>query len=179
MKNYTPDGILSWRESVGDDVADYVMRIATTRGNKVHKLIENCLSNKPETDLVGNHGVLAAGLFQLMIPALDKIDQIRFLEKAIYSKRLRLAGTADCIAEYDGKLSIIDFKTASRKRDEINENYLVQATFYSIAWEELTGEKIEQIVILTVTEDGTLDVHKDDPSLYVEKLEQMIAEHNS
>ena len=139
LKNYTPDGILSWRESVGDDVADYVMRTATTRGNKVHKLIENCLSNKPETDLVGNHGVLAAGLFQLIIPALDEIDQIRFLEKAIYSKRLRLAGTADCIAEYDGKLSIIDFKTASRKRDEINENYLVQATFYSIAWEELTG----------------------------------------
>ena len=179
LKNYTPDGILSWRESVGDDVADHVMRTATTRGNKVHKLIENCLSNKPETDLVGNHGVLAAGLFQLMIPALDKIDQIRFLEKAIYSKRLRLAGTADCIAEYDGKLSIIDFKTASRKRDEINENYLVQATFYSIAWEELTDEKIEQIVILTVTEDGTLGVHKDDPSLYVEKLEQMVAEHNS
>ena len=51
LKNYTPDGILSWRESVGDDVADHVMRTATTRGNKVHKLIENCLSNKPETDL--------------------------------------------------------------------------------------------------------------------------------
>ena len=85
LKNYTPDGILSWRESVGDDVADHVMKTATTRGNKVHKLIENCLSNKPETDLAGNHGVLAAGLFQLMIPALDKIDQIRVLEKAIYS----------------------------------------------------------------------------------------------
>ena len=145
----------------------------------MHKLIENCLSNKPETDLVGNHGVLAAGLFQLMIPALDKIDQIRVLEKPIYSKRLRLAGTVDCIAEYDGKLSIIDFKTASRKRDEINENYLIQATFYSIAWEERTGEKIDQIAILTVTEDGTLGVHKDDPSLYVEKLEQMVEEHNS
>jgi genome maintenance exonuclease 1 len=179
LKNYTPDGILSWRESVGDDVADHVMRTATTRGNKVHKLIENCLSNKPETDLVGNHGVLAAGLFQLMIPSLDKIDQIRVLEKAIYSKRLRLAGTVDCIAEYDGKLSIIDFKTASRKRDEINENYLVQATFYSIAWEERTGEKIDQIVILTVTEDGALDVHKDDPSLYVKKLEEMIEEYKT
>ena len=55
----------------------------------------------------------------------------------------------------------------------------MQATFYSIAWEERTGEKIDQGVILTVTEDGTLDVHKDDPSLYVEKLERMVAEHNS
>ena len=62
---------------------------------------------------------------------------------------------------------------------EINENYLVQATFYSIAWEERTGEKIDQIVILTVTEDGALDVHKDDPSLYVKKLEEMIEEYKT
>ncbi len=179
LKDYTPEGILEWRKSVGDDVADHVMRNATARGNKVHKIIENCLSNKPETDLVGNHGVLAAGLFQLMVPALDKIDQIRGLEQAVYSKRLGVAGRIDCVAEYDGKLSTIDFKTASRKRNEINENYLVQATFYTLAWEECTNEKIDQIVILTVTEDGTLDVHKDNPSLYVEKLEKMIEEYNS
>ena len=179
LKNFTPESILSWRDSVGDDVANHVMRNATTRGNKVHEIIENCLSNKPEADLVGNHGVLAAGLFQLMIPALDKIDQIRVLEQAIYSKRLRLAGRADCIAEYDGKLSIIDFKTGRKLYGEVNENYLVQTTFYSIAWEERTDEKIDQIVILTVTEDGKLDVHKDDPALYVEKLEQMVKEHNS
>ena len=179
LKAYTPKGILEWRESVGDDIANYVMRNATARGNKVHKIIENCLSNKPETDLIGNHGVLAAGLFQLMIPALDKIDQIRGLEQAVYSKRLGVAGRIDCVAEYDGKLSTIDFKTASRKRDEVNENYLVQATFYTLAWEECTNEKIDQIVILTVTEDGTLDVHKDNPSLYVEKLEKMIEEYNS
>ena len=61
----------------------------------------------------------------------------------------------------------------------MNENYLVQATFYAIAWQEHTSEKIDQVVILTVTEDGALVVHKDDPSLYVEKLEKMIAEHNS
>ena len=179
LKDYTPEGILEWRENVGDDVADHVMRNATARGNKVHKIIENCLSNEPENDLVGNHGVLAAGLFQLMIPALDKIDQIRGLELALYSKRLGVAGRTDCIAEYDGRLSTIDFKTASRKRDEMNENYLVQATFYAIAWQEHTSEKIDQVVILTVAEDGALVVHKDDPSLYVEKLEQMIAEHNS
>ena len=179
LKAYTPKGILEWRESVGDDIANYVMRNATARGNKVHKIIENCLSNEPETDLIGNHGVLAAGLFQLMIPALDKIDQIRGLEQAVYSKRLGVAGRIDCVAEYDGKLSTIDFKTASRKRDEINENYLVQATFYTLAWEECTNEKIDQIVILTVTEDGALDVHKDNPSLYVEKLEKMVKEYNS
>ena len=101
------------------------------------------------------------------------------MEKAVYSSRLKLAGRIDCVAEFEGKLSIIDFKTASRKRDKVNENYLIQSTFYSLAWEERTGEKVDQIVILTVTETGQLDIHKDDPSLHVEKLEKMIAEHNS
>jgi len=179
LKNYTPDGILSWRESVGDDVADYVMRTATTRGNKVHKLIENCLSNKPETDLVGNYGELAARMFSQMIPALDKIDRIMALEQGLYSTNLGIAGRVDCIAEYDKELSVIDFKTATRKRDERNENYLVQASFYSIAWEERTGEKINQIAILTTTEDGKLDVYRDDPSKYVGRLEEMIEEYKT
>ena len=179
LKNYTPDGILSWRESVGDDVADHVMRTATTRGNKVHKLIENCLSNKPETDLVGNYGELAARMFRQIIPALDKIDRIRALEEGLYSTRFGIAGRVDCIAEYDKKLSVIDFKTATRKRDEKNENYLVQASFYSIAWEERTGEKINQIAILTTTEDGELDVYRDDPSNYVGRLEEMIEEYKT
>ncbi len=179
LKNFTPEGILEWRNNVGEDVANYVMRTAKTRGDKVHKIIESCLSNEPENDLVGNHGVVAAGLFGLMVPALDKINRIRGLEKAVYSSRLKLAGRIDCVAEFEGKLSIIDFKTASRKRDKVNENYLIQSTFYSLAWEERTGEKVDQIVILTVTETGQLDIHKDDPSLHVEKLEKMIAEHNS
>ena len=179
LNNFTPDGILEWRNNVGEDVANYVMRTAKTRGDKVHKIIESCLSNQPENDLVGNHGVVAAGLFGLIVPALDKIDRIRGLEKALYSSSLKLAGRVDCVAEFEGKLSIIDFKTASRKRNEVNENYLIQATFYSLAWEERTGEKVDQIVILTVTETGQLDIHKDDPSLYVEKLKKMVAEHIS
>ena len=179
LKNFTPEGILEWRKSVGEEAANEVMKAATARGSKVHKIIESCLSNEPENDIVGNHGVVAAGLFGLMVPALDKIDRIRGLEKAVYSSRLKLAGRIDCVAEFDGKLSIIDFKTASRKRDEVNENYLIQATFYSLAWEERTGEKVDQIVILTVAETGQLDIHKADPSLYVEKLEKMIAEQNS
>ena len=118
-------------------------------------------------------------MFSQMVPALDKIDRIRALEQGLYSKRLGIAGRVDCIAEFDGKLSTIDFKTATRKRDEINENYPVQATFYSIAWEERTGEKIEQIVILTTTETGELDVYIDDPLKHVGRLEEMINEYKS
>jgi len=179
MKNFTPEGILEWRKKVGAEVANVVMKAATDRGSKVHNIIESCLSNKPENDLLGNYGELPARLFNQMITALDKINMIRALEKGLYSTQLGIAGTVDCVAEYEGKLSIIDFKTARRKWDEINETYLVQATFYSIAWEERTGEKVDQIAILTTTETGELHIHKDDPSKYVNRLNQMIQEYKS
>jgi len=174
-----PDGISDWRESVGDDVANYVMRIAALRGNKVHKIIESYLSNESQNDLVSEYGILAAGLFELMNPALDRIDKIRTLEQALYSKKLKVAGRTDCIADFDGKLSIIDFKTSSKVRDEPNENHLLQATFYATAWEEQTGEKAEQIVIITGADNGQMDVKIDDPSKYIEKLKKIIEEYRS
>jgi len=175
----TPEGILEWRESVGNDVADYVMRIAAIRGNKVHKIIESYLSNEPQNNLVNEYGILPAGLFSLMNPALDRIDKIRVLEQALYSEKLGVAGTTDCIADFDGKLSTIDFKTSTKIRDEPNENYLLQATFYAAAWEEQTGEKVEQIVIITGADNGQMDVKTDDPSKYIDKLKKIIEEHNS
>ena len=179
LKNFTPEGILEWRKAVGEEVANEVMRAAADRGSKVHKIIENCLSNKPENDLVGNYGELAARMFSQMVPALDKIDRIRALEKGLYSTRFGIAGRVDCIAEYDKELTVIDFKTSTRKRDERNETHLVQASFYSLAWEERTGEKVNQIAILTTTEDGKLDVYRDDPSNHVGRLEEMIEEYKT
>ena len=177
LASETPPGILEWREAVGDDVADYVMRKAGDRGTKVHDIIELYLSNKPLDDLSITYGILASGLFNLMIPALDRIDNIRVLEKGLYSDRLGVAGRTDCIAEFDGKLSTIDFKTTSKKRDEINENYLIQATFYSLAWEEITGQKIDQIVIITGAEDGQMSIEISEPSKYVEKLERLVEKY--
>ena len=179
LKNFTLQSILDWKKSVGDDVANERLRHGADRGSKVHQIIENCLSNKPETDLVGNYGELAARMFSQMIPALDKIDRIRALEQGLYSTKYGIAGRVDCIAEYDKELTVIDFKTATRKWDERNQNHLVQASFYSIAWEERTGEKVNQIAILTTTEDGELDVYRDDPSNYVGRLEDMIEEYKT
>jgi len=179
LSSLAPQEILDWRESVGDDVANYVMRVATTRGSKLHNIIESYLSNEPQNDLVGEHGILAAGLFNLMRPALDKIDKIRALEQTLYSKNLSVAGRTDCIADFEGNLSTIDFKTTSKIRDETNENYLLQATFYATAWEEQTGERIKQIVIITGAENGQLDVKTDDPSQYIDKLKKIIEEHRA
>ena len=177
LSSQTPQGILEWRKSVGEDVANYVMRTAASRGSRVHDMIEAYLSNKPLGNLTTDYGVLAAGLFNLMVPILDRIDNVRVLEKGVYSERLGIAGRADCIAEFDGKLSTIDFKTASKQRDEINENYLIQATFYSLAWEELTGQKIDQIAIITGTEDGHASVKVDTPTKYVKRLEDIVEEY--
>ena len=177
LSSVTPQGILDWRESVGDDVADYAMRIAAIRGNKLHKIVELYLSNKPQNDLVGEHGILAAGLFSLMRPAFDKINKIRALEQTLYSANLGVAGRTDCIADFDGELSTIDFKTTSKMRDEPSENYLLQATFYATAWEEQTGERIKQIVIITGAENGQLNVKTDDPLKYIDKLKKIIEEH--
>ena len=90
LSSQIPQGIIEWRESVGDDVANYVMRMASTRGNKVHEMVESYLSNKPQNDLLDEFGVLASGLFNLMIPALDRIDNICGLEKALFSERLKI-----------------------------------------------------------------------------------------
>ena len=177
LSSQTPEGILEWRKSVGEDVANYVMRAAASRGNSVHDMIESYLYNKPMGNLTTDYGVLAAGLFNLMVPILDRIDKVRVLEKGVYSERLGIAGRTDCIAEFDGKLSTIDFKTASKQRDEINENYLIQATFYSLAWEELTKHKIDQIVIITGTEDGHASVKVDTPTKYVKRLETIVEEY--
>ena len=179
LKNFPLQSILDWKKSVGDDVANERLRHGADRGSKVHQIIENCLSNKPETDLVGNYGELAARMFSQMIPALDKIDRIRALEQGLYSTKYGIAGRVDCIAEYDKELTVIDFKTATRKWDKRNQNHLVQASFYSIAWEERTGEKVNQIAILTTTEDGKLDVYRDDPSNHVNRLEDMIEEYKT
>jgi len=172
LSSVTPNEILEWRESVGEDVANYVMRVAGIRGTKLHNIVESYLSNEPQNDLVGEHGILAAGLFHLMRPALDKIDKIRALEQTLYSKNLNVAGRTDCIADFDGHLSTIDFKTTSKIRDEPNENHLLQATFYATAWEEQTGERIKQIVIITGAENGQLDVKTDYPSKHIDKLKK-------
>ena len=113
-----------------------------------------------------------------MQPELDHIDNIRAIEEQIYSAKLEIAGTTDCVAEFDGMLSIIDFKSSTWMKDEESiRDYLIQATFYSVAWEELTGQKIEQIVIIMASEDGMVKVFKSKPTEHMEKLKEAIEEY--
>ena len=111
--------------------------------------------------------MLPLGLFRLMRPYLQKIDNIKLIERVLYSKELTVAGQVDCVCDYDGKLSVIDFKSSNRwKKEEYVENYFLQTTGYATMYEELVKKKVEQIVILIAGEDGSMTEWIKDPADY-------------
>ena len=146
------EGLEKWRKNVGEEAAKWEMARAARRGKATHTLVEQFLKGQPQTI----NDVLPNGMFRLLKPYLEQIDNIHCLEKIMFSHKLTLAGQVDCIAEYNGKLSVIDFKTANKERiDSWNESYYLQCTAYAIMYEELFGTPIDQIVILQAGEDGS------------------------
>ena len=161
------EGLQKWRDSIGEKVAQWEMGRASRRGKATHTLVEQYIKN--ETPSIRD--VLPLGLFRLLKPYIDQIDNIHCLETIMYSKKLTIAGQVDCIAEYNGKLSVIDFKTANKERKEDwIENYFLQTTAYAIMYEEIFGKPIEQIVILLAAEDGTVQSYTRDKKDYQDKL---------
>ena len=164
-------GLDAWRKNVGEEAAKWEMARAARRGKTTHTLVEQYL--KGETP--STRDVLPLGLFALLKPYLNQIDNVHCLETILYSKKLTVAGQVDCIAEYNGKLSVIDFKTANKERNDAwNENYYIQTTAYSIMYEELFGTPIEQIVILMASEDGAARAFVKDRKEFEPKLEEAI-----
>ena len=158
-----------WRDSIGNDVANWEMGRAARRGKSTHTLIEQYIKGETPTE----RSVLPLGMFRLMKPYVDKIDNVHLIEKVMYSKKLTIAGQVDCIAEYGGKLSVIDFKTANKERVESwIENYFLQTTGYAIMYEELFGKPIEQVVVLIAGEDGSMPAFIKEKKDYEEKLGQ-------
>ena len=165
------EGLEKWRQSIGESVANWEMGRAARRGKATHTLVEQYL--KGETPSIRD--VLPLGMFKLMKPYLDQIDNIHCLETVMFSNKLTIAGQVDCIAEYNGKLSVIDFKTANKERQESwVENYFLQTTGYSMMYEEIFGKKIEQIVILIAAEDGTMTSFVKDRKEYEQSLIESI-----
>ena len=149
------EGLMEWRKKVGDDVANYVARTAAARGTKVHQMCEDFLNNNFDEE-VHKKNFLPYTLFGQIKPVLmQKVNNIFAQECGLYSDKYMVAGRVDCIGEYNGIPSIIDFKTSTRERnDDWNESYYIQASAYAEMFEERTGIEINQIVILVVTEDG-------------------------
>ena len=160
-----------WRDKIGEDVANWEMGRAARRGKATHLLIEQYIKGLTPSE----RGVLPLGLFRLIKPYVDQIDNIHCLETIMYSKKLTIAGQVDCIAEYNGKLSVIDFKTANKERQESwIENYFMQTSAYAQMYEELFGKEIEQIVILLASEDGSVQSFIKEKKDYMDPLKKSI-----
>mgnify|MGYP001156942303 FL=1 len=165
------EGLEQWRKNVGEEAAKWEMARAARRGKATHTLVEQYLKGEPQTI----RDVLPIGMFRLLKPYLDQINNIHCLERIMYSHKLTLAGQVDCIAEYNGKLSVIDFKTANKERiDSWNTNYYLQCTAYAIMYEELFGKPIEQVVILQAGEDGSCHSFVKQKKDYLSQLEKDI-----
>jgi len=165
------EGLEKWRKNVGEEAAKWEMARAARRGKATHTLVEQYLKGQPQTI----NDVLPNGMFRLLKPYLDQVDNIHCLERIMYSHKLTLAGQVDCIAEYNGKLSVIDFKTANKERiDSWNESYYLQCTAYAIMYEELFGKQIDQIVILQAGEDGSCNAFVKQKKEYLSQLEKAI-----
>ena len=162
---------VDWRKRIGDAEANRITKRATTRGTATHELIEKHLLN--EEVVLDNPS--SKILFLQSKKVLRNINNIYALEKSLYSSELGVAGTVDCIAEYNGELSIIDFKTSrSERNDDWNENYYIQASAYAEMFEERTGHAINQIVILVVTEDGVVQEFIKDKNDYLGMLVEAV-----
>ena len=174
-------GLMEWRKRVGNEVANHVARTAANRGTKVHHMCEDYLnnmeSNYPSKWAEHKKNFLPYCLFSQLKSVLCNIDNIYAQEAGLYSDKYKVAGRVDCIAEYNGVLSIIDFKTSTKERnDEWNENYYIQCSAYAEMYGERTGTEIHQIVILCVTEDGTVQEFVKEKYDYLNALVDTAAE---
>ena len=158
--------IEAWKKRVGEAEANRVSSRASQRGTQIHSYCESFLLNEDH-----HIDIFDLEMWNSMRPFVDKIDNIHALEKMMYSDKLKLAGTVDCIGEYEGELSVIDFKTSARLKDENKiENYFIQATAYSIMFEELFNMKIPNIVILIGVDSEQPQIFKRKRKDFIEKL---------
>jgi len=163
-----------WRKKVGEETADRITRQATSRGTDMHTLTECYLKNEglPKVQPLSDY------LFKIAKPELNKINNIHALESSLYSKVLGVAGTVDCIAEFDGELAIIDFKTSKKPKPvEWIEHYFVQCMAYGCMLYELTGISIKKLVIIMACENGECVVYEErDKTKYIKLLQEYIRE---
>jgi len=151
MDNEKKESLQNWKEQ--EIASDYITQEAATIGTETHKLIENHINEVRQTDDVR---LLSVAHFNNLIPFLQKINNVHGTELRLYSNAMKLAGTSDCIASYDGELSIIDYKTKrSNQKEEWMTDHFIQGTAYSQMFKELTGIEAKQVVILVSSEKNS------------------------
>lgn len=163
--------LLEWRKKIGEEEANKISTQAARRGTSIHKIAENYLLN--EENFRGKEMPVNIYTFMTGIkPLLDKhVDNIFGIELPLYSKALRCAGRTDLIAEFDGTLSVIDFKTSLRpKKEEWIENYFLQSTVYSMMFEWMYKIAVPQIAILIAVDNDEPQKFVMDRGKYVDRV---------
>lgn len=168
ISNYKKEFFNDWRKRVGLEEAEKITKRSTSRGTDYHTLVENYLYNKdlPKVQELSEY------LFETSKHQLDRINNIRTLEGALYSEVLGIAGTVDCISEFDGELAIVDFKTSAKpKPRQWIEGYFVQCAGYAAMLYELTGIVVKKFVIIMACENGECVVYEErDKKKYLKLL---------
>lgn len=171
------EAIKKWRARVGEETANKISTQAGTRGTAVHQLAEDYVNNKEDW----SKGAMPANLFTFntIKPILDKhVDNIWAQEVPLYSDRFQIAGRVDCIAEYDGELTIIDYKTSRKpKKEEWITNYFIQAAFYAAAFYELTGVAIKKYAIIIAVDDDSPQVFTGNTFDWIPELKKVRVEY--
>lgn len=176
LSQYNKQGILEWRQRVGEAEANRISRQATSRGTKLHYVCEQYLLNLMNGIRFDIMMPDTKELFLKIKPIIDEnIGKIYAIEQALYSDRLKIAGRVDCIAEWNGKLSIIDFKTSSRLKEEnYIQNYFMQCSAYAEMFGERTGIDIDQIVVLIAVENDAPQTFVKTKYNYLESLSKLL-----
>jgi len=174
------EGIEAWKVAVGEKEANRVLHHAGTRGTALHLIAEKYLNN--EADIFEpNTMPHVNALWRSIKPLIDaNVGKIVIQECPLYSDIFGVAGRVDCIAEYEGTLSVIDFKTSrQRKTKDYISNYFMQAAFYAAAFYERTNIPITQSVILmAVDEDPNPIVFKENTYKWLKDLKKVIKTYN-
>ena len=173
---YNRQIFIDWRKRIGIEEANKITKRATTRGTDFHEAAQAYLENR---DLVWEDYLPATKfMFHHAAPYLDKINNIHAIERTLYSEYLGLAGRVDCIAEYEGELAVIDFKTSTKiKPEKWMENYFVQEMFYAAAYYELTEIPVTKLITIMVTPGGDVEVFdKRNKGDYIKLLVRYIKE---
>lgn len=161
------DSIMKWRRRVGAEEANRISHRASTRGTAVHAIIEKYINN--EENFKDGYTPDIIGSFLDLKPILDgRIGRVYAQEAPLYSNHLGVAGRVDCVADFDDKLSIIDFKTSMKpKKLDWVHNYFMQETAYAIMWEERTGQPITQLVTI-------ISVDNHEPQIFIEHRDNWV-----
>ena len=171
-------GLARWRARVGKDKAQAKSNRAARRGTRYHKLVEDYINNELHTEKY-KHMPLPWTMFHSSREILDRINRVYLQEAALYSDVLQIAGRVDCIAEYEGELAIIDFKTAEApKKEQYLYDYYVQECGYACMLQEVYGLSVKKLVTIVACENGDTQVKVMPPKKeYLLSLQAYIKEY--